>query len=243
MNMRAAGRRIRTCSAIARSNFARFSTSRCPRARIPSRRGHYARLDKSDGVSLLRARDLGKDQTYFLAGLTQEQLKHAMFPIGELQKAEVRRIAQASGLSNAAKKDSTGICFIGERNFKQFLMQYLPAQQGEMVDETGRVIARHDGLMYYTLGQRKGLGHRRAKREQRRKLVCHRKRFKTQPAHRTTGRAGRALLSLSRCRQDQLDCGNPANAREFACTAKFRYRQADQPVRCDDRRHRSACFV
>ena len=120
--------------------------------------GHYARLDKRDGVKLLRALDAGKDQTYFLAGLTQEQLINAMFPIGELQKSEVRRIANESGLSNAAKKDSTGICFIGERNFKQFLMQYLPAQAGDMVDETGRVIARHDGLMYYTLGQRKGLG-------------------------------------------------------------------------------------
>ena len=121
--------------------------------------GHYARLDKSgETVKLLRAVDANKDQTYFLSGLTQAQLKNAVFPIGGLVKSEVRRIARERGFSNAAKKDSTGVCFIGERNFKQFLMQFLPAQPGDMVDETGRVIGRHDGLMYYTLGQRRGLG-------------------------------------------------------------------------------------
>ena len=122
--------------------------------------GHYARLDRDpDGrARLLRAADAGKDQTYFLAGLTQAQLEHAVFPVGGLQKSEVRRIAREQGFSNARKKDSTGVCFIGERNFKKFLMQYLPAQPGEMVDEHGRVVGRHDGLMYYTLGQRRGLG-------------------------------------------------------------------------------------
>ena len=100
----------------------------------------------------------GEDQTYFLAGLTQEQLRRACFPIGGLLKSDVRRIARELGLSNANKKDSTGICFIGERNFKRFLMQYLPAQPGDMVDERGRVVGRHDGLMYYTLGAARGLG-------------------------------------------------------------------------------------
>ncbi|MDD4075974.1 MAG: tRNA 2-thiouridine(34) synthase MnmA, partial [Eubacteriales bacterium] len=120
--------------------------------------GHYARLEKRGGVRLLRAADGGKDQTYFLAGLTQAQLSRAMFPIGELQKTQLRRMAAEAGLATAQKKDSTGICFIGERNFKRFLMQYLPAQPGEIIDLSGRALGRHDGLMYYTLGQRKGLG-------------------------------------------------------------------------------------
>ena len=192
--------------------------------------GHYARLDHSDGTTLLRAMDLGKDQTYFLAGLTQEQLKNVMFPIGELQKPDVRAIALESGLSNAAKKDSTGICFIGERNFKQFLMQYLPAQPGDMVDETGRVIARHDGLMYYTLGQRKGLGIGGRSdgsgeswfvigKDLKRNLL-----IVQQGEHEE-------LFSLS-LDAEKLNwiAGNPP-ASEFACTAKFRYRQPDQAVR------------
>ena len=191
--------------------------------------GHYARLDHSDGTKLLRAKDLGKDQTYFLAGLTQEQLKNAMFPIGELQKPDVRKIAQESGLSNAAKKDSTGICFIGERNFKQFLMQYLPAQPGEMVDETGRVIARHDGLMYYTLGQRKGLG------------IGGRSDGSGESWFVIGKDLKRNLLIVQQGEHDELFslsldaeklnwiAGNPP-ANEFACTAKFRYRQPDQAV-------------
>lgn len=192
--------------------------------------GHYARLDKTDGVKLLRARDLGKDQTYFLAGLTQEQLKNAMFPIGELQKSEVRKLAQESGLSNAAKKDSTGICFIGERNFKQFLMQYLPAQPGDMVDETGRLIARHDGLMYYTLGQRKGLG------------IGGRSDGNGESWFVIGKDLKRNLLIVQQGEHDELfslslDAGKVnwiaghAPAEEFICTAKFRYRQPDQSVR------------
>ncbi len=120
--------------------------------------GHYARLDKSGRTRLLRARDAGKDQTYFLAGLTSKQLEKAMFPIGGLEKRTVRELAERAGLVTAKKKDSTGVCFIGERNFKKFLMQYLPAQQGEMIDVRGKRVGRHDGLMYYTMGQRRGLG-------------------------------------------------------------------------------------
>ena len=118
--------------------------------------GHYCRLSKE--IELLRGLDRGKDQTYFLAGLKREQLERVVFPIGDLQKTDVRRIAKEQGFTNALKKDSTGVCFIGERNFKQFLMQYLPAQRGDIVDEKGRKIGVHDGLMYYTLGQRRGLG-------------------------------------------------------------------------------------
>lgn len=194
--------------------------------------GHYARLDRDpDGrARLLRAADAGKDQTYFLAGLTQAQLEHAVFPIGGLQKSEVRRIACEQGFSNARKKDSTGVCFIGERNFKKFLMQYLPAQPGEMVDERGRVVGRHDGLMYYTLGQRRGLG-----------------------IGGTAGGTGeswfvigkdlaRNLLIVQQGEHEELFSlglhapqmhfiAGEAPARTFECTAKFRYRQPDQAVR------------
>lgn len=122
--------------------------------------GHYARVVVEDGVyKLLRGVDNNKDQTYFLNALSQEQLSKAMFPIGHLPKPEVRRLAEEAGLYTAKKKDSTGVCFIGERNFKEFLSNYLPAKSGDMVDiATGEVKGRHDGLMYYTLGQRQGLG-------------------------------------------------------------------------------------
>ncbi len=121
--------------------------------------GHYARVEHTPEMSyLLRGVDDNKDQTYFLCMLTQAQLKKALFPIGHLTKPEVREIAITNDLATATKKDSTGICFIGERNFKNFLMNYLPAQPGKMVTVDGKVIGNHDGLMYYTIGQRKGLG-------------------------------------------------------------------------------------
>lgn len=122
--------------------------------------GHYARVVRDeDGKShLLRGKDSNKDQTYFLSQLSQEQLSKAMFPLGEIEKSEVREIAERANLATAKKKDSTGICFIGERDFKDFLMNYLPAKSGEMQTLDGEVIGKHDGLMYYTIGQRKGLG-------------------------------------------------------------------------------------
>ena len=121
--------------------------------------GHFARLDRAGGeYRLLRARDENKDQTYFLYMLGQRALSKALFPVGGLTKAEIREIARDAGLPVSEKKDSTGVCFIGERNFKRFLSEYLPAQPGDMVTPEGRVVGRHDGLMYYTLGQRRGLG-------------------------------------------------------------------------------------
>ena len=117
--------------------------------------GHYARI--KDG-KLLRAVDDNKDQTYFLSQLSNKQLEHVLFPIGDLEKSEVRKIAEEYNLVTAKKKDSTGICFIGERNFKGFLQNYLPNQPGDIVDiETNKVLGRHVGLMYYTIGQRRGL--------------------------------------------------------------------------------------
>jgi len=121
--------------------------------------GHYARtrLDGS-GVHMLRAKDENKDQTYFLYMLGQAQLSRAHFPLGDLQKSEVRRLAEEAAFPNHKKKDSTGICFIGERKFSEFLSRFLPANPGIMVTPEGEEIGEHQGLMYYTLGQRKGLG-------------------------------------------------------------------------------------
>ena len=122
--------------------------------------GHYARIthDSVKGSYLLRGLDDNKDQTYFLALLSQNQINKALFPVGDMLKKEVRELAVKYDLATATKKDSTGICFIGERRFHQFLQNYLPAKPGKMVRLNGEVIGNHDGLMYYTIGQRKGLG-------------------------------------------------------------------------------------
>lgn len=121
--------------------------------------GHYARrVDSARGAELCKGDDPGKEQSYFLYRLQPHQLQAALFPLGELHKPQVRDIASQIGLPNAGKKDSTGICFIGERPFRQFLQRYLPTEPGEMVTPEGKVVGQHQGLMYYTLGQRQGLG-------------------------------------------------------------------------------------
>jgi tRNA-specific 2-thiouridylase len=121
--------------------------------------GHYARVAERDGrFELLKGLDPGKDQSYFLHRLTQAQLARTVFPVGHLQKSEVRRIAREAGLPNHAKRDSTGICFIGERPFREFLSRYLPRAPGPMVTPEGEVVGEHIGLTYYTIGQRQGLG-------------------------------------------------------------------------------------
>jgi tRNA-specific 2-thiouridylase len=121
--------------------------------------GHYARVEEREGrYRLLKGRDPGKDQSYFLHALTQRQLACAVFPLGGMLKSEVRRIAQAAGFINHAKKDSTGICFIGKRNFREFLGRYLSAEPGEIRSVAGEQVGRHEGLIFHTIGQRKGLG-------------------------------------------------------------------------------------
>ena len=122
--------------------------------------GHYVGkgMDASGRATLLRAADSNKDQSYFLYRLSQAQVQPALFPLAHLPKPEVRKIATQIGLPNAAKKDSTGICFIGERNFREFLERYLPRNPGDMRTPEGKCVGQHQGLMYYTLGQRQGLG-------------------------------------------------------------------------------------
>ena len=121
--------------------------------------GHYVRRRDIDGrTELLKGLDPNKDQSYFLHAVGGEQIAKTLFPVGELEKPEVRKIAEKHGLATAKKKDSTGICFIGERRFSDFLKQYLPAQPGEIKTTEGEVIGRHHGLMYHTIGQRQGLG-------------------------------------------------------------------------------------
>ncbi len=120
--------------------------------------GHYVRRDDSTGQArLLRGLDNNKDQSYFLYTLSHEQVAQSLFPVGDLEKPQVRAIAEQLGLATAKKKDSTGICFIGERKFREFLARYLPAQPGAIETVEGKVIGEHQGLMYHTLGQRKGL--------------------------------------------------------------------------------------
>ena len=121
--------------------------------------GHYARVRERDGLfELLKGVDNTKDQSYFLNRLNQYQLSKAMFPVGDMCKTEVRRIAEEIGLPNAKKKDSTGICFIGERPFREFLHRYLTNKPGPIKTPDGRIVGEHIGLSYYTLGQRKGIG-------------------------------------------------------------------------------------
>lgn len=121
--------------------------------------GHYCNIVKRDGhTCLARAKDENKCQTYFLNQVSEKQLENVIFPVGNLLKPEVRKIAEENGLSTAEKKDSTGVCFIGERNFREFLKKYIPMQEGDIKTLDGKTVGRHSGVFYYTLGQRKGFG-------------------------------------------------------------------------------------
>lgn len=189
--------------------------------------GHYAQVERKDGeVKLLKGHDQNKDQTYFLNALSQEQLQKVMFPLGNMEKPRVREIAQGAALATADKKDSTGICFIGERNFKEFLSQYLPAQKGNMETIDGELKGTHDGLMYYTLGQRQGLGIGGAgepwfvvdKDLERNVLIV------GQGFHHPL------LYSEALTAVDVNWISGNVPQEQFNCTAKFRYRQEDHPV-------------
>ncbi|WP_442603528.1 tRNA 2-thiouridine(34) synthase MnmA [Paenibacillus sp. KN14-4R] len=191
--------------------------------------GHYAQVEERDGeFVLLRGNDSNKDQTYFLHALNQYQLSKAMFPIGHMPKPQVREIAAAAGLATAKKKDSTGVCFIGERNFKEFLSSYLPAQQGDIRTYDGEVKGRHDGLMYYTLGQRQGLGIGGAGNGE--PWFVAGKDLDRNILYVVQGDKDPHLYSTS-LSAVQVNWISPVKPQgEYKCTAKFRYRQADQGV-------------
>lgn len=190
--------------------------------------GHYARVDSIDGkFRLLRGVDTNKDQTYFLHALNQYQLSKAMFPIGHLPKPEVRAIAEKAGLATAKKKDSTGVCFIGERNFKEFLSGYLPAKPGEMRTLEGEVKGRHDGLMYYTLGQRQGLGIGGSGSGE--PWFVSGKDLESNVLYVVQGEKHPSLYSRGLLAVD-LNWISGEPPAEIKCTAKFRYRQPDQGI-------------
>ena len=193
--------------------------------------GHYARVKEENGeFFLLKGKDNNKDQSYFLSQLSQEQLSKSLFPVGELNKSEVRKIALEENLPTAKKKDSTGICFIGERDFKNFLKNYIFSKPGEIQTLNGEVIGHHDGLMYYTIGQRKGLN------------IGGDNRFKNAPwfvigkdLERNVLLAGQGLnnpyLFANRVIVEDINWISPKRfTGEIECKAKFRYRQEDNTV-------------
>lgn len=197
--------------------------------------GHYARRGFSDETGkapLLRGLDNNKDQSYFLHAVAGDKIAKTLFPVGELEKPEVRRIAEQYDLATAKKKDSTGICFIGERRFKDFLQQYLPAQRGDIYTDDGKKIGSHDGLMYYTLGQRGGIGIGGVKdRDEAPWFVLH----KDLDNNRLIVGQGHdhPMLQSSELTAYKLDWVVDAPAQLFTaqgyrCTAKTRYRQPDQ---------------
>lgn len=191
--------------------------------------GHYARsLSDAGGTRLLKAHDVAKDQSYFLHAVPQAALARVLFPLGEIQKRDVRALAQAAGFANHAKKDSTGICFIGERRFAEFLARYLPAKPGEIRSLEGELLGIHQGLMYYTLGQRQGLGIGGRRDADDSPWYVANKDLQRNILVVVQGHDHPALL------QDQLIAtqlhwiGGHPPANEFDCMAKSRYRQADQ---------------
>ena len=192
--------------------------------------GHYARVrHEKDKSYLLRGVDSNKDQTYFLCQISQAQLRKSLFPVGDLTKEEVRKIANDANLWTAKKKDSTGICFIGERNFKQFLKNYLPSTPGDIVTTDGKVIGKHDGLMYYTIGQRKGLGIGGSKEfENAAWFVCGKDLEKN---HLIVGQGHDSKFLISNnCIATDLNWITDKPIEGKLYQAKFRYRQADNDV-------------
>ena len=192
--------------------------------------GHYAGVAHEPGESkLLRSADKGKDQTYFLHAVKQKALQKVLFPLADLQKSEVRRLANDHGLANFDRKDSTGICFIGERPFKEFLANYIPAQPGTIETPDGVVLGKHDGLMYYTLGQRQGL------------FIGGHKDFGDEPWYVGGKDLERNVLIAVQGRDNPLLLANGLTATNLhwiadsgpseplTCTARTRYRQQDEP--------------
>ncbi|MGN0973680.1 MAG: tRNA 2-thiouridine(34) synthase MnmA [Bacilli bacterium] len=183
--------------------------------------GHYAKIENG---RLMRSHDKNKDQTYFLSQLSEKQLENVLFPLGDIDKPEVRKIALEYDLITAKKKDSTGICFIGERNFKGFLKNYLPSQKGKIIDiDTNEELGTHIGLMYYTIGQRRGLEVGGTKD----KLFVVGKDLNKNILYVAEGEDNKYLYSNSCIVEDvNFNCAE----RPTKCTAKFRYRAVDYPI-------------
>jgi len=196
--------------------------------------GHYAKREDRDGKSyLLKAFDKSKDQSYFLSQISQEQLSHALFPLGDIEKHEVREIAHKLHLETVMdKKDSTGVCFIGERNFKKFLQNYFPAQEGKIVDVVSKkVIGKHEGVLYYTIGQRKGLGIGGIKGLPTNGWFVVDKDVKKNILYVSSGDESSFLLSKG-CTITNLSFINDKPIiNEKVYGAKFRYREPDNEVR------------
>lgn len=191
--------------------------------------GHYCGIKHENGVHyLIKAKDQNKDQTYFLNQLSQEQLSNVLFPLQNLTKPEVRKIAEKYGLATAEKKDSTGICFIGERNFRKFLMNYIPAKEGDIKTYDGRTLGRHYGLMYYTIGQRKGLDIGGQAGDAGRWFVIE-KDMKNNILYVAHGEEDR-LYSKGLLTGKINFIPSVPDKKEFECNAKFRYRQDEQKV-------------
>ncbi len=191
--------------------------------------GHYARVKKINGeYSLLKGLDPNKEQSYFLYTLGQKALSKTLFPIGEMHKPELRALAKQAGFENHKKKDSTGICFIGERKFTEFLQRYLPTQPGEMRTAEGQKIAKHQGLMYYTLGQRQGLGIGGVKNAPDEPWYVLDKDLENNILIVGQGH-DHPLMLHNTLEAGQLDwCNNKPLTESINCKAKTRYRQRDQ---------------
>ena len=193
--------------------------------------GHYAkRVDENGHTHLYKAFDKSKDQSYFLSQLNEKQLSYCLFPLSDILKSEVRKIASSLDLPIANKKDSTGVCFIGERNFKKFLSNYLPSRPGDIVDiETGKVIAKHDGILYYTVGQHRGLN------------IGGMKDFPSSPFFVVGKDVRKNILYVSQenteyrfsysCLLTDFNYIGEDKKDEMKCFCKFRYRGEDLPVR------------
>ncbi|MCC6210133.1 MAG: tRNA 2-thiouridine(34) synthase MnmA [Burkholderiales bacterium] len=190
--------------------------------------GHYARVVRRNELfELHKGKDASKDQSYFLHRLNQAQLSRVLFPLGELNKSDVRRIAAEAGLPNHAKKDSTGICFIGERPFREFLNRYLPHEPGPILTPRGARVGTHIGLAYYTIGQRKGIGIGGTKDNSGDAWYVARKDTGSNSLIVVQGRDNPLLMSRSLRAQDASWVGGGAPAAGSAHSAKTRYRQED----------------
>ncbi len=204
--------------------------------------GHYARVIHKDGRSYLaKGKDNSKDQSYFLSRIDEEALQKTIFPIGDIEKSEVRRIAEEQGFVTATKKDSTGICFIGERNFDKFLDKYLESKEGDIIDVDGGIVGKHKGLIHYTIGQRKGIGIGGVKSGEP-WFVCKKDKEKN-VLYVCQGKNHPALFYDYLICKDFKWINNEKPNLPMNLNAKFRYRQPDIAVRVKDGKNENELII